>query len=70
MKKTFNRAYIVERRKELGLKQEDIAERLGMKCVPNYCKYENGAYKIKAEMIPALAQALECPIEKFFCAAD
>ena len=70
MDKRFNLDYIVERRKELGLKQEDVAERLGMKCVPNYCKYENGDYKIKAEMIPALARALDCPIENFFCAAN
>ena len=70
MDKQFNLGYVVERRKELGLKQEDVAERLGMKCVPNYCKYETGVYKFNAEMIPKLAMALDCPIENFFCATN
>lgn len=66
----LNLDYIVERRKELGLKQEDMAARLGMAGAPDYSKYENGVYKLKAEMVPSLAKALDCPIEKIFCAAN
>ena len=63
----LNLDYIAERRKELGLKQEDMAARLGMAGAPDYNKYENGVYKLKADMVPMLAKALKCPIEKIFC---
>ena len=66
----LNLDYIVARRKELGLKQDDMAKRLGMAGAPDYSKYENGVYKIKAEMIPTLAKALDCPIENFFCSTN
>lgn len=70
MASELNLDYIATRRKELGLKQEDMAARLGMAGAPDYNKYENGVYKLKAEMVPSLARALECPIEKIFSAGD
>jgi len=61
----LNLKFITERRSELGLKQEDIAARLGMDRA-SYCRYENGVYKLNAEDIPTLAAALKCPISVLF----
>ena len=69
MAKGLNLAYIAARRKELKLKQADMAARLGMGGAPDYNKYENGKYKWNAEDIPAVAKALECPIENLFLPA-
>lgn len=66
----LNLSYIAARRKELGLKQEDMATKLGMAGAPDYNKYENGVYKLKAEMLPLLSHVLDCPIEKFFCTSN
>lgn len=65
----LNLGYIAARRKELKLRQADMAERLGMKGAPDYSKYENGVYKWNAEDMPKVAKALECPIENLFLPA-
>ncbi len=66
----LNLEYIAARRKELKLTQADMAEKLGMAGASDYNKYENGVYKLNAEMVPSVAKALDCPIEKNFCAAN
>lgn len=65
----LNLAYIAARRKELKLRQSDMAERLGMGGAPDYNKYENGVYKWNAEDMPKVAKALDCPIECLFLPA-
>ena len=62
----LNLEYIAARRKELGMTQADMAARLGMAGAPDYCKYENGVYRLDADMVPALAKALDCSIESLF----
>lgn len=66
MKSGLDLNYIAQRRKELGLKQADVAGCIGMSNI-SYCKYENGVSKFNAEIIPKLAKALNIPIEKMFC---
>ena len=63
----LNLKFMCARRKELGLKQSEVAAFLGMSSgAPDYCKYENGVYKLNADMIPKLAQVLKCPISALF----
>lgn len=62
----FNLEYIKNRRMELGLSTAAVAEKLGFKNPSVYWKYENGQYKFRAEIIPALADILQCKPENFF----
>lgn len=64
--KAFNLEYIANRRKELKLTLNDMAKKLNMSSEAQYFKYERGIYRFRADMIPKLANALGCPIEKFF----
>lgn len=66
MTKGLNLEYIAKRRKELNLRQVDMAQRLGMGGAPDYNKYEKGVYKWNAEDMPLVAKVLECPIERLF----
>lgn len=59
-------SYISQRRLELGITLQAAAEALGFKNASNYLKYESGEYKFRAEMMPALANILECDVQKFF----
>lgn len=62
----FNLDFVKERRRELGISQQKMAEYLGFKNASTYLKYESGTYSFKADMIPLLAKILNCRIEKFF----
>ena len=62
----FNLAYIVARRKELRLTIYDMAKALGFSNGSVYWKYENGVYKLNAEILPKLAEILQCGIENFY----
>ena len=62
----LNLDFIKTRRLELGISQQKMAEKLGFKNASTYLKYESGAYSFKAEMIPSLANILNCKIENFF----
>jgi transcriptional regulator with XRE-family HTH domain len=62
----FNLAYITERRKALGLSNQEIARQMGYKDPSTWWKYENGDYKINAEKLPLLAKILRCSIKKFY----
>lgn len=65
----FNLAYIAARRKELKLTIEDMAKALGFSNGSLYWKYENGVYKLKADILPKLAEILQCEIECFYAPA-
>ena len=62
----MNLDFIKERRLELGISQQKMAELLGFKNDSTYLKYEKGIYSFKAEMLPNLAKVLNCSMEKFF----
>lgn len=62
----FNLAYIAKRRKEQGVTQQEMAKKLGFRQASTYSKYENGDYKIKAEMLPQIADILRCQVTNFF----
>lgn len=62
----FNLAYIAKRRKQQKITQQKMAEKLGFRQASTYLKYENGDYKIKAEMLPQLAEVLGCQVTKIF----
>ena len=48
------------RRRQLGLSQSDLAERLGVS-FQQVQKYERGANRISASMLVRTARALQCP---------
>lgn len=62
----LNLEFIKNRRYELGISQQKMAEKLGFKNASTYFKYETGIYSFKADMIPVLAKTLNCNIENFF----
>lgn len=65
----LNLDFIAKRRRELQITQVEMSERLGMGGAHDYCRYENGIYKLNAEKIPDLAKALKCPIKELFIGA-
>lgn len=58
--------YISQRRLELGITLQTAAEVLGFKNASNYLKYESGEYKFRADMLPKLAELLNCEMQNFF----
>ncbi|EQC2547642.1 TPA_asm: XRE family transcriptional regulator [Listeria monocytogenes] len=62
----FDLTYVKNKRLEIGYSLKDMADLLDIKNASTYYKYENGSYSFKAEMLPKLANALECDIENFF----
>lgn len=62
----LNLNYIMKRRKELGISQLEMAERLGFKTSSSYLRYEKGIYSFKAEQLPVMAKTLNCKITDFF----
>lgn len=62
----FNLEFIKDRRNELGIPLQEMAETLGFKNASNYQKYESGEYSFKATHLPTLAKKLNCKVEKFF----
>ena len=62
----LNLAYISERRKELRLTLDEMAKALGFSNGSVYWKYENGVYKLNAEILPKLAEILQCGIDDFY----
>jgi transcriptional regulator with XRE-family HTH domain len=61
----FNVAYIKARRKELGITQAEIAERLNISTAA-YNKCENGNQRFTVDMLPILAKVLFCKIKNFY----
>lgn len=52
-------------RRELGLTQEELAERIEVTC-QQLQRYEYGKNKLNIEQLQAIAQALETPVSHFF----
>lgn len=66
MKKVIDLDFIKKRRLELGKSAQEMALDLGFKDGSTYWNYENGNYRLKADMLPRLAEILDCTIENFF----
>jgi len=58
-------AAIRKRRKELGLSQEQLAERVGVS-YQQIQRYENGGSMLTVENIQRIAKDLQVPISSFF----
>jgi len=63
--RTFIGLKIRDRRKELGLTQEKIAEALGI-TYQQLQRYENGTGYLNTDRLQAIANALDVPITYFF----
>lgn len=70
---TLNLDFIKNRRNDLGISLQDMADRMrkinnnnGFKNASTYKKYEDGDYKFDAEHLPLLAKILKCSISNFF----
>ncbi len=61
----MRRLRLVERRQELGMKQEDVARALG---VPRttYVRYETGSRRPSIDVVLRIAQILDKPVETLF----
>lgn len=64
--KKFNLEYIEQRRKELKMTIDDMAKLMGFSNGSVYWKYEHGAYKFDADMLPKMAEALKCKVGDFY----
>ncbi|MFJ8268496.1 helix-turn-helix domain-containing protein [Peribacillus asahii] len=64
--KSFNLSYIKQRRKQLRLTLQEMADFMGIKNASTYMKYESGVYAFKAEHLPPLSKVLKCNITDFF----
>lgn len=63
---TVDLAKIKQRRKEMRINQQEMAETLGFKNASTYCKYENGFYKFDANHIPVVAKKLKFKVSDIF----
>ncbi len=54
-----------KKRRELGISQEELAERLGV-TYQQIQRYENGVNKLNVENIQIIAEALDVPVSYFF----
>ena len=64
--KELNYKFIKDKRLEKKLSLLEVANELGFKNASTYMKYENGEYSFRADMLPTLANILDCSIEDFF----
>lgn len=62
----INLDYIKQRRVNLKISLQEMAEMLHFKNASTYLKYESGAYAFKASQLPELANILKCEITDFF----
>ncbi|MDU1028966.1 MAG: helix-turn-helix transcriptional regulator [Clostridiales bacterium] len=62
-----NLNFIKSKRLEKGINISRMASELGLKSPSNYYKYESGEYALRADMLPTIANILECNVEDFFC---
>ncbi|WP_284641215.1 helix-turn-helix domain-containing protein [Paenibacillus silviterrae] len=62
----LNLTYISDRRQELKISLQDMAERLGFRNASTYMKYEKGEYSFKANHLPAICEKLQCSLELLF----
>lgn len=64
--KTLNLVLIKQRRKEMRIPLQEMAETLGFKNASNYYKYEKGEYKFDASHIPVIAKKLKLKMSDIF----
>ncbi|WP_282154842.1 helix-turn-helix domain-containing protein [Cytobacillus gottheilii] len=63
----LNLNFIKDKRQELEISLQDMADKLGFKHASTYMKYEKGIYLFKANHLPLLANQLRCKtIEELF----
>jgi transcriptional regulator with XRE-family HTH domain len=60
---------IRSRRKELGLSQEQLSEKVGVS-YQQIQRYENGSSMLNVENVQRVAKALDIPITLFFSSSD
>lgn len=63
---TLNLEFMRDRRQELNIPLQEMAEALGFKNASTYLKYEVGDSAFKAAQLPTIAEKLQCKIENFF----
>ena len=61
-----NLDFLKQKRLEKGVSLMFMSEKLGFKNASSYMRYENGEYSLEANMLPILAEVLECDIQDFF----
>lgn len=64
--KTLNLILIRQRRKEMRISLQEMAETLGYKNASSYCRYEKGESKIDAAHIPLIAKKLKLKMSDIF----
>jgi transcriptional regulator with XRE-family HTH domain len=64
----INLVLIKQRRKEMRISLQEMAESLGFKNAANYYKYEKGLYKFDASHIPKVAAKLKLKVHEIFFA--
>lgn len=64
----INLALIKQRRKEMRISLQEMAETLGFKNAANYYKYEKGMYKFDASHLPIVASKLKLKVSEIFFA--
>lgn len=64
--KELDLSFIKEKRKAKGYTLKEMADLLGFKSASTYYKYENGDYKMDADMVAKLSIILSVGISKFF----
>jgi transcriptional regulator with XRE-family HTH domain len=62
-------AIIRSRRKELGLSQEKLSEKVGVS-YQQIQRYENGSSMLNVENVQRVAKALDIPVTMFFSCSD
>lgn len=63
----INLNFIKKQREKNNITLIAMSEALGFKNASTYLKYENGDYTFRANMLPILAEKLNCTIDDFFC---
>lgn len=58
-----------QRRKEMRLSLQEMAECMGLKDGSTYWKYEKGVYKFKGHQLPVVASKLKLKLNDIFRAA-
>lgn len=62
----LNLSFIKERRLNLNLTLQEMADLMGMKSKENYFRYENGDFAFKANDVPKLELSLNTSKESLF----
>lgn len=57
-----NRSPIAERRLAIGMTQQQLAEKVGC-YAKDISRWENGVYRLRADMLGKIASALDCTID-------